>query len=138
MCKYLKAYATRSMPSWDIKARRDKVAELIGPITAWAKGELEDCFSGLDIDFEGDFYLEEDDSSGYMDGVMVNGNGANIYGRLEVFGSTADRVAMAIRIESAESMGDLPEGLASADEDIRDLAKVVLGEFAELLEPDEV
>jgi len=115
------------------------VAELIGPVTAWAKGELEDCFSGIDIDFEGDFYLEEeeDDSSGYIEGVMVNGNGANIHGRLDVFGTTAHRVAMAIRIENAESMWDLPEGLASEEEDIRDLAKEVLEDFKKFLEPDE-
>lgn len=127
------------------------MAELIGPVTEWAKSELTDCFGGIDIDFEGEFYLDEgEDSSGYVEGVMVNGQGANIYGRLDVFGDTAERVAMAIRIESAKSIRDLPEGLSSADEDIRDLAKTVLeelgfdtggktplSEIAELLEPIE-
>lgn len=127
------------------------MAELIGTVTAWAKSEIEDCFSGIDIDLEGEFYLEEEDNSGYIKGVMVNGNGANIYGRLDVFGATAERVAMAIRIESAQSIADLPEGLSSADEDIRDLAKTSLeklglntgdktslSEIDELLELDEL
>jgi hypothetical protein len=113
------------------------VSELVGSVTEWAKGELEDCFSGLDVDFEGDFYLEENGNGGYIEGVMVHGRGANIYGQLDVFGDTAHRVAMAIRIESAESIGDLPEGLSDEDEDIRDLAKKVLGDFEELLGPDE-
>lgn len=126
------------------------MAELIGTVTAWAKSEIEDRFNSIDIDFEGEFYLEEEDSSGYIEGVMVNGNGANVYGRLEVFGTTAERVAMAIRIESAKSIADLPEGLSNADEDIRDLAKTALEELGlntgdkiplsaidELLEPDE-
>lgn len=101
------------------------MAELIGPVTEWAKSELEDCFNGADIDFEGDFYLE-DDSNGYAEEAMINGDGANIYGRLEVHGSTVHRVAMAIRIESAESIADLPEGLTSEDDDIRDLAHAAL------------
>jgi len=105
------------------------LAERIGPVTEWAKSELADCFGGIDIDFEGEFYLDEGGSCGYVEGVMVNGNGANVHGQLEVFGATAQRVAMAIRIESAKSIGDLPEGLSSADEDIRDLAKTVLEEL---------
>lgn len=105
------------------------MAELIGAVTEWVKVELRDCFGGANIDFEGDFYLEEDDSSGYIDGVIVNGDGANVHGRLEVFGSTAHRVAMAIRIESAISIGDLPEGLTSEEEDIRDLAKEKIDEL---------
>lgn len=126
------------------------MAELIGSVTEWAKSEIEDCFNGADLDFDGDFYLEEEDSSGYVEGVMVNGNGANVYGRLEVFGDTAERVAMAIRIESAKSIADLPEGLSHADDDIRDLAKTALEELGfktgdktplteinELLESDE-
>lgn len=107
------------------------MAKLIGPVTAWAKGEIEDCFGGIDIDCEGDFYLEENGSGGYVENAMVHGRGANIYGQLDVFGDTAHRVAMAIRIESAKSIGDLPEGLSDEDEDIRDLAKEVLGDFEE-------
>ncbi len=106
------------------------MAELIGPVSDWAKGELEDCFSGIDIDIEGDFYLEDDDS-GYVENARVHGNGANIYGRLDVFGTTAHRVAMAIRIESATSIEDLPEMLSDEDEDIRDLAKEVLEELGD-------
>ena len=99
------------------------MATLIGPVSDWAKSELEDCFSGVDLDIEGEFYLEEDDDSGYVEGVTINGQGANLYGQLDVFGSTAHRVSMAIRIENANSVEDLPEGLSSEDEDIRNLAK---------------
>lgn len=143
---------TRSMLSLEARKRRErgnKLAELIGSVTDWVKTELEECFGGADIDFDGDFYLEDDDSSGYVNGVMVNGDGANVYGRLEVFGSTAHRVAMAIRIESVKSIGDLPEGLTDEEEDIRDLAKEKLeelgfgpidkvppGDIAELLNSD--
>lgn len=102
------------------------MAELIGAVTDWAKTELENCFSDLDIDIEGDFYLGENGDGGYVENVMVHGRGANVYGQLDVFGTTARRVAMAIRIESAESIEDLPEGLSDEDEDIRDLAKEVL------------
>lgn len=104
------------------------MSEYIGPVTEWAKTELQECFGDLDIDLENEFYLD-DDGSGYVEGVMVNGNGANIHGRLEVYGETAHRVAMAIRIENAESMADLPEGLSSEDDDIRDLASDRLEEL---------
>lgn len=103
------------------------MSEYIGPVTDWAKTELQECFGSLDIDFDGDFYL--DDDGGYVEGVLVNGDGANVYGRLDVFGETAHRVAMAIRIENAESMADLPEGLSSEDDDIRDLARERLEEL---------
>lgn len=105
------------------------MAELIGTVSDWAKRELADCFSGADLDFDGEFYLEDDGDSGYVEGVMVNGRGANVYGKLDVFGTTAHRVAMAIRIENAESIEDLPEGLSDEDEDIRDLAKEILEEL---------
>lgn len=129
--KYLQAYATRSMLSLEARKRRErrnKLAELIGLVTEWAKTELQECFSGIDIDIDNEFYLD-DDGSGYVEGVMVNGDGANIYGRLDVFGETAHRVAMAIRIENAESMADLPEGLTDEDDDIRDLARDRLEEL---------
>lgn len=105
------------------------MAELVGPISDWAKRELEDCFNGIDIDIEGDFYLEENGEGGYVENAMVHGHGANVHGKLDVFGTTAHRVAMAIRIENAESIEDLPEGLSDEDEDIRDLAKEVLEEL---------
>lgn len=104
------------------------MAELIGPVTGWAKSALEDCFNGADLDFYGDFYLEGD-SSGYAEEVTVNGRGASIHGRLDVDGDIVHRIAMAIRIESAESMADLPEGLTNEDEDMRDLAKDKLEEL---------
>lgn len=117
------------------RKRRNKLVELIGPVTDWAKSELADCFDEADLDFDGDFYLDSsidgDYVGGYVDGdyaegVTINGRGANVFGKLYVFGATAERVAMAIRIESAESIADLPEGLSSADEDIRDLAHTAL------------
>lgn len=105
------------------------MAELIGPVSDWAKSELEDCFNGIDIDIEGDFYLGENGNGGYVENAMVHGRGANVFGQLDVFGTTAHRVAMAIRIESADSIEDLPEGLSDEDEDIRGLAKEKLEEL---------
>lgn len=102
------------------------MAKLIGRVTEWARVELEDRLGGADLNFDGEFYLEEDDSSGYVEGVTVNGSCVNVYGRLEVFGEPAHRVATAIRIESAESIADLPEGLADEDKDMRDLARETL------------
>jgi len=105
------------------------VAELIGSITPWAREELENAI-GISVDFAmSSFYRDGDDY--YVDDVTVDGEDVSISGRMEVFGETGRRCELAILIESASSIDELPAGLADEDEDIRELAKDRLEELGE-------
>jgi len=98
-----------------------KLSTYIGQVTEWARIELCDCLGGVDLDVYGSFYLDED-GSGHAEDVTVNGPSASVHGTIDVFPENARRIAMAIRIDLAESAADLLEGLADEDEDIRELA----------------
>jgi len=104
------------------------MAEYIGPITSWAEDELEDTI-GRSIDFSSSsFYRDGEDY--YVDDVIIDGNGASVSGRMNVFGETGRRCELAILIWMAKSIDELPAGLVDEDEDIRDLAKEKLDELS--------
>jgi len=105
--------------------------EVIGAVTNWAEEEISDAF-GMSIDCEGS--LIRDGGDYYVDGVSIYGNDVVVHGQASLFGDIARRVELAILIENAETIADLPEGLVTADEDLRELAKE---KFEELEEEDE-
>lgn len=105
------------------------MGELIGPITPWAIDELENAM-GRSIDFSmSSFYRDGEDY--YVDDATIDGEDVSMSGRMEVFGETGRRCELAILIESAGSIDELPAGLADEDEDIRELAKDKLEELGE-------
>jgi len=107
--------------------------KLVGFVTPWARGELEDAI-GTDIDCGSSAFYETDEGQYYVTDVTVYGSGtAHIEGTLYIDGASGERWAMAIRIESANSADELPEGLADGDEDIRELAREKLEELGESL-----
>lgn len=94
---------------------------VIGPITPWALEELQNQVGSTGLDCPG--FLIRDGDSYYVDSVVFSSGDVSIEGSLTIFGETARRVALAVQIESAETVANLPAGLVDADEDIRDLAR---------------
>lgn len=105
---------------------------LIGIITPWAEDELLDAMGGGSLDFGSSMFYSTDDDLYYADNVIYHGSGdAHIEGTMYVDGKVGRRCELAILIEIATSVDELPAGLVDEDEDICDLAKDKLEELGE-------
>lgn len=107
------------------------MAELIGIITPWAEDELLDAMGGGSLDFGSSMFYKDEDLY-YADNVSYYGSGgAHIEGTMYVDEGAGRLCELAILIEKATSIDELPAGLADENEDIRDLAKAKLKELGE-------
>lgn len=105
------------------------LTESIGHITAWVEEEIRDDLGGADLTFNSTELCKDSDGVYAIDSVIFSGFETRIEGSLFIEGNVGRRCEMAIHIESATCIADLPEGLANEDPDIRELAEDKLHEL---------